>query len=127
MGIPGLTPNLSVSLGAGEVTPLDITAAYSAFANGGRRVEAKLVQVGEDGQEQDNAADDQRALVRRGGARQPGTLDKAFRLSGRSIDVDNDESLTQAVDLLNAVPRRACGQPPRARTGRCRTGRGCGG
>jgi membrane peptidoglycan carboxypeptidase len=30
---------LSLTLGGGEVTPLDLTAAYAAFANGGKRVE----------------------------------------------------------------------------------------
>ena len=48
MGLPGMTPNLSVSLGAGEVTPLDITAAYSAFANGGRRVTPYLIDYVQD-------------------------------------------------------------------------------
>ncbi|MFN7109640.1 MAG: penicillin-binding protein 1A, partial [Brevundimonas sp.] len=48
MGVPGLTPNLSVSLGAGEVTPLEITAAYSAFANGGRRVTPYLIDYVQD-------------------------------------------------------------------------------
>ena len=48
MGIPDLTPNLSVSLGAGEVTPLEITAAYSAFANGGRRVTPYLIDYVQD-------------------------------------------------------------------------------
>lgn len=48
MGIAGLTPNLSVSLGAGEVTPLQITAAYSAFANGGRRITPYLIDYVQD-------------------------------------------------------------------------------
>ncbi|MBK5956449.1 hypothetical protein CCR92_20990, partial [Rhodospirillum rubrum] len=48
MGLPGLTPNLSVSLGAGEVTPYDITAAYAAFANGGRRVQPYLIDYVQD-------------------------------------------------------------------------------
>ncbi len=48
MGLPGLTANLSVSLGAGEVTPYDITAAYAAFANGGRRVEPYLIDYVQD-------------------------------------------------------------------------------
>ena len=48
MGLPGMTPNLSVSLGAGEVTPLEITAAYSAFANGGRRVTPYLIDYVQD-------------------------------------------------------------------------------
>ncbi len=48
MGIPGLSPNLSVSLGAGEVTPLEITTAYAAFANGGRRVTPYLIDYVQD-------------------------------------------------------------------------------
>jgi penicillin-binding protein 1A len=48
MGLPGLSPNLSVSLGAGEVTPLQLTAAYSAFVNGGRRVEPYLIDYIQD-------------------------------------------------------------------------------
>lgn len=33
-----LTPHPSIALGAGEVTPLDLTAAYAVFANGGYAV-----------------------------------------------------------------------------------------
>ena len=48
MGLPGLQPNLSVSLGAGEVTPYQLTAAYAAFVNGGRRVEPYLIDYVQD-------------------------------------------------------------------------------
>ena len=34
----GLSPNLSLALGTGEVTVLEMTAAYAAIANGGRAV-----------------------------------------------------------------------------------------
>ena len=43
-----LQPNLSVSLGAGETTPYDLTAAYSAFVNGGRRIEPYLIEMVQD-------------------------------------------------------------------------------
>ncbi len=43
-----LQPNLSVSLGAGETTPLRLTAAYSAFVNGGRRVDPYLIEYVQD-------------------------------------------------------------------------------
>lgn len=43
-----LPANLSVSLGAGEVTPLNLTAAYSAFVNGGRRVSPYLIELVQD-------------------------------------------------------------------------------
>ncbi len=48
MGVGKLQPNLSVSLGAGETTPLRLTAAYSAFVNGGRRVEPYLIEYVQD-------------------------------------------------------------------------------
>ena len=43
-----LQPNLSVSLGAGETTPYDITGAYAAFVNGGRRIEPYLIEYVQD-------------------------------------------------------------------------------
>lgn len=38
-----MQPNASLALGTAEVTPLEITAAYAAFANGGYRVTPYLV------------------------------------------------------------------------------------
>ena len=38
-----LSDNLSLSLGTSEVTPLELTAAYAPFANGGRAPEAHLI------------------------------------------------------------------------------------
>jgi penicillin-binding protein 1A len=49
MGVSdNLQPNLSVSLGAGETTPYHLTAAYSAFVNGGRRVDPYLIELVQD-------------------------------------------------------------------------------
>ena len=49
MGVAdNLQPNLSVSLGAGETTPYHLTAAYSAFVNGGRRVDPYLIELVQD-------------------------------------------------------------------------------
>jgi penicillin-binding protein 1A len=49
MGVAdNLQPNLSVSLGAGEVTAYNLTAAYSAFVNGGRRVQPYLIEYVQD-------------------------------------------------------------------------------
>ncbi|MDP3403823.1 MAG: penicillin-binding protein 1A [Brevundimonas sp.] len=49
MGVSNnLQPNLSVSLGAGEVTAYDLTAAYAAFVNGGRRVQPYLIEYVQD-------------------------------------------------------------------------------
>jgi penicillin-binding protein 1A len=43
-----MAPVLAMALGAGETTPLKITGAYAAFANGGRRVDPHLIEVIED-------------------------------------------------------------------------------
>lgn len=48
MGVGKLEPNLSVSLGAGETTPYQLTAAYAAFVNGGRRVNPYLIEMVQD-------------------------------------------------------------------------------
>ncbi|EZH66187.1 penicillin-binding protein [Bacillaceae bacterium JMAK1] len=43
-----LSPNLSLALGASDVGVLELTAAYSPFANGGARVEPRLIERVED-------------------------------------------------------------------------------
>jgi penicillin-binding protein 1A len=48
MGVGKLTPNLSVSLGAGETTPYRLTAAYAAFINGGRKIDPYLIELVQD-------------------------------------------------------------------------------
>lgn len=49
MGVTtNMEPVLAMALGAGETTPLRITTAYAAFANGGRRVEPHLIELVQD-------------------------------------------------------------------------------
>jgi penicillin-binding protein 1A len=43
-----MAPVLAMALGAGETTPFRLTAAYSAFVNGGRKVNAHLIELVED-------------------------------------------------------------------------------
>jgi penicillin-binding protein 1A len=43
-----MDPVLAMALGAGETTPFKITSAYSAFLNGGRRINPHLVELVED-------------------------------------------------------------------------------
>ncbi|MFM8374566.1 MAG: penicillin-binding protein 1A, partial [Phenylobacterium sp.] len=46
MGVTSrMEPVLAMALGAGETTPLKITTAYAAFANGGRKVEPHLIEL----------------------------------------------------------------------------------
>ncbi len=43
-----MQPVLAMALGAGETTPFKLTAAYSAFVNGGKRINPHLIEVVED-------------------------------------------------------------------------------
>jgi penicillin-binding protein 1A len=43
-----MAPVLAMALGAGETTPFNLTAAYTAFPNGGRKVDAHLIELVED-------------------------------------------------------------------------------
>jgi penicillin-binding protein 1A len=46
--VTDMKPVLSMALGAGETTPFKLVGAYSAFANGGRRVEPHLIELVQD-------------------------------------------------------------------------------
>jgi penicillin-binding protein 1A len=46
--VPSMAPFLPMALGAGETTPLKLVGAYSAFANGGLKVEPHLIEEAED-------------------------------------------------------------------------------
>jgi len=43
-----MDPDLAMALGAGETTPFKETAAYSAFLNGGRKINAHVIELVED-------------------------------------------------------------------------------
>jgi penicillin-binding protein 1A len=43
-----MEPQLAMALGAGETTPFNLTAAYSIFPNGGRKVTPHLIELVED-------------------------------------------------------------------------------
>jgi penicillin-binding protein 1A len=45
-----MAPVLAMALGAGETTPFRLTGAYSAFANGGRRIDPHVIEVVSDRQ-----------------------------------------------------------------------------
>jgi penicillin-binding protein 1A len=43
-----MAPELAMAIGAGETTPFRLTAAYAAFANGGKRIQPHLIELAED-------------------------------------------------------------------------------
>ena len=49
-GLPRPAPYPALALGTTEVTPLQIAAAYAAFANGGRRIEPRIMKTSNDSQ-----------------------------------------------------------------------------
>ncbi len=104
MGLPGLTPNLSVSLGAGEVTPYDITAAYAAFANGGRRVQPYLIDYVQDRRGKVIFRSDPRVCERCNMAKWDGKPMPRFAQRGRQI-LDPITSY-QVVHMLEGVITR---------------------
>ncbi|MFA7261532.1 MAG: penicillin-binding protein 1A [Caulobacter sp.] len=46
--VRSMQPVLAMALGAGETTPFRLTAAYTAFVNGGRKVEPHLIELVQD-------------------------------------------------------------------------------
>ena len=59
-----MEPVLAMALGAGETTPFRMAAAYSAFPNGGRRIEPHLIEQVDDRSGQTLWKADKRACVR---------------------------------------------------------------
>ena len=58
-----MDPVLAMSLGAGETTPFRLTAAYSAFVNGGYKVQPHLIELVEDREGKAIFKADQRACA----------------------------------------------------------------
>jgi penicillin-binding protein 1A len=46
--VDDMAPVLAMALGAGETTPFKLTAAYSAFVNGGRKISPHLIELVQD-------------------------------------------------------------------------------
>jgi penicillin-binding protein 1A len=95
-----LPRELSLALGTGEVTPLELTAAYAVFANGGYRVGAHLVdRVEGPGAEAVYRADPARVCPDCESAPQPG----APPVAPRAISPENAWLMTS---MLRDVIRR---------------------
>ncbi len=98
-----LTPNLSVSLGAGETTPYRLTAAYAAFVNGGRRVNPYLIEMVQDRDgETIYRADDRRCRD----CGRPFTGQESPRLDARGEQVIDPITAYQMSSMLEGVVQR---------------------
>jgi penicillin-binding protein 1A len=98
-----LQPNLSVSLGAGETTPYRLTAAYSAFVNGGRRIEPYLIELVQDRDGHVIHRADQRDCRECG---RPFTGQESPRLEPRGTQVIDPITAYQMSSMLEGVVQR---------------------
>ena len=111
MGVSdSLQPNLSVSLGAGETTPYDLTAAYAAFINGGRRIDPYLIELVQDRDGDTIFRADERRCRECG---RPFTGQESPRLELRGEQVIDPITAYQISSMLEGVVQR--GTAARAR------------
>lgn len=104
MGVADDFPmNLAVALGAGEVTPFRLTGAYSAFANGGLRVEPHLMEIVQDREGQAIYRADRRACRRCDG---PMDGQGSPRLQPLGVQVMDPITAYQVTSMLQDVVRR---------------------
>ncbi len=103
MGVGNLEPNLSVSLGAGETTPYRLTAAYSAFVNGGRRIDPYLIELVQDRNGETIFRSDRRQCRECG---RPFTGQESPRLTARGEQVIDPITAYQVASMLEGVVQR---------------------
>lgn len=105
-----LQPNLSVSLGAGETTPYDLTAAYAAFINGGRRIDPYLIELVQDRDGKTIFRADQRRCRECGRAF---SGQESPRLEPRGEQVIDPITAYQMSSILEGVVQRGTGASAR--------------
>ncbi len=98
-----LQPNLSVSLGAGETTPYRLTAAYSAFVNGGRRIDPYLIEMVQDRDGETIYRADERRCRECG---RPFSGQESPRLEPRGTQVIDPITAYQMSSMLEGVVQR---------------------
>jgi len=109
--VDDMSPNLAMSLGAGETTPYRITAAYAAFVNGGRKIDPYLIELAQDRNGQ---------TIHRADRRQCRDCSRGFsgqespRLPDRGTQVIDPITAYQMSSMLEGVVQR--GTAARARS-----------
>ncbi|MFS0721326.1 penicillin-binding protein 1A [Brevundimonas phoenicis] len=109
--VDDMSPNLAMSLGAGETTPYRITAAYAAFVNGGRRVDPYLIELVQDRNGQ---------TIHRADRRQCRDCARGFsgqespRLQDRGTQVIDPITAYQMSSMLEGVIQRGTGARARS-------------
>ena len=98
-----MAPVLSMALGAGETTPFRLTAAYSAFINGGRRITPHLIELVEDRDGHPILNADQRACPHCGGSFNG---DESPRVAPGGTQVFEPITAYQITSMLEGVVQR---------------------
>jgi penicillin-binding protein 1A len=98
-----MQPVLAMALGAGETTPFKLTAAYSAFLNGGRRVNPHLIEVVEDREGKPKLVADQRDC---GGCSAGFNGDESPRIAPGGEQVIDPITAYQITSMLEGVVQR---------------------
>ncbi|HEY1072265.1 penicillin-binding protein 1A [Brevundimonas sp.] len=108
--VDDMSPNLAMSLGAGETTPYRITAAYAAFVNGGRKIDPYLIEMVQDRNGQ---------TIHRADRRQCRDCSRGFsgqespRLPDRGTQVIDPITAYQISSMLEGVIQRGTGASAR--------------
>jgi penicillin-binding protein 1A len=95
-----MDPDLAMALGAGETTPFRLTAAYSAFINGGKRITPHLIELVEDRDGRPILDADQRPCPR---CDQPFGGDESPRVDPGGTQILDPIAAYQMVSLLEGV------------------------
>jgi penicillin-binding protein 1A len=101
--VTDMQPVLAMALGAGETTPLKLSGAYSAFVNGGRRVDPHLIELVEDRDGKTIFRSDRRTCPRcKGGF----TGEESPRLTANGTEVLDPVTAYQMTSFLQGVVQR---------------------
>ena len=101
--VDDMDANLAMSLGAGETTPYQITSAYAAFVNGGRRVDPYLIEVVQDRYGQIIHRADQRACRE---CNRSFSGQESPRLADRGTQVIDPITAYQMTSIMEGVVQR---------------------
>jgi penicillin-binding protein 1A len=105
-----MEPVLAMALGAGETTPFRLTAAYSAFVNGGFRINPHLIELVEDRDGHPLLKADQRPCPRCDGAFNG---DESPRVTASGDYVIDPITAYQITSMLEGVVQRGTGSQAR--------------
>ena len=119
--VSSMEPVLAMALGAGETTPFRLTGAYTAFVNGGRRVEPHLIELVQDREGKTIFRADKRDCDRCGagfnGAESPRIPPEGKQIMDPVTAYQITSMLEGVVQRGTATQARVLGRPVAGKTG----------